>query len=600
MDSSERKLRIDFLKNISIFFDNQSEKNGGIFCSKDRVEHTGKEAYSIIIDCKLFELTKKEIYFKRAKRRALRIINNFIDDPDYSYGIFYPGRLDPRNAVNTVIGGGGCLDSLVTFLSVFRERLTQKEIGGIERAIYRHADEYLKKAVKQKPIANQRLWGAVGLAAAYQIFKKPEWKQSLLQSIRISLKEQNPDGSFPYIHPQRLGPQRHLGLTDITPYYHSRHLAFIIDILDKIGEPRLFSKQLKKGADFLIGMYQPNGVKNIFLEAKRWYWESDYEVASNSFDVYLLTRIYQRTKDKIYQYYSARSFQKLLEHQVKDGGIVSHFGKGYNWQCRIVWNSHLAWVAKVIEEIPNFINHNKIEFVRDFQEAGLFKWEKKTFCALIRYKKRPMNIDSGSSLGGGSLIYLGEQGNHWLNKLNLKSWTSKSDNNFVIKPKGSHFFKNLKEFLNQNKREFRGQRWRFWVELTAGKIFFACRKIFREIIIKLIEQMKNEYTTQWALETKTKKGGDNNQTFLVFKSQPARRDGTILKDCFFSRQYILENGKIYLEEHLESKEPLKSLRYYKNGNFKYQIKSSNHFIEKEKYIQFRTSQPIKIKIRITF
>ena len=586
MDSSEKVKRINFLKGISDFFENQTDQNGKIFCPKDRIEHTGKNAYSIIINSKLFQLTNNDCYFKRAERIALRVVNNFIDDPDYGYGIFYPGRLEPRNAVNTVIDGGGCVDSLVNFLLFFEKSLDNEQKNKIKHSIYRHCEEYLTIAVKEKPVPNQRLWGGTGLAAGYQVFKNKEWKKALLESINISLREQNSDGSFPYFPEKRRDQKMHSGITDITAYYHSRHLAFIIDILEKIGEGNLFKKEIKKGADFLLGMYQPSGIKNISLEGKRWYWESNYEVASHSFDIYLLTKMFSRTKEKIYQYYAAKSFQKLLEHQIKDGGIVSHFGQGHNWQCRVVWNANLAWIAKIIEEIPVLIKHDRIKFIRLFDKAGLFKWENENYCALIRYKKKPMNIDFGSSIGGGSLIYFGQKFNQWKNQIIWQKWSSSSENNFIVKPKQNCLIKNLIDFIRQNKKEFRGQRWRFYVEFTGEHPFFALKKVFYEIFIKLFHQLKNEFSTQWSIETDLKREQKNNQISLVFHGKLAKRDGTNLENCFFSRKYRFGDKNFYLEEHLESNQPLKSLRYYKNKNFKYQSISNKNFIEKEKYIKF--------------
>ena len=263
--------KINFLMRISDYFEGQTREDGSIFCKKDRVEHTGKNCYSIIIDSKLFELTKDEKYFNRAKKRALRTISRLVKDPETGDSIFYPGRLDPRNASNTIIDGGACVDSLCAFLVQFEQRLPDEEKGKIKDAIYRHSDEYLKKQVLLKPITNQRLWGASGLSSAYGIFRKDDWREAVLKAIDLSLSELNRDGSFPY-HPHYKDIDGHSGMGDITPYYHSRHIAFMIHSLEQIGaNTEQYLKNLKRGTDFLLAMYQPNGIKNILLEGKHWY-----------------------------------------------------------------------------------------------------------------------------------------------------------------------------------------------------------------------------------------------------------------------------------------------------------------------------------------
>ena len=121
MESNFPEYKIKLLKGVSDYFGNQTESSGKLICPKHGVEHTGKNCYSIFIDAKLFQITQDEIFFQRARLRALRTVANLCRDPDFNYWIFYPGRLDGNNMSNSVIDGGACVDSLVHFLDVFGE-----------------------------------------------------------------------------------------------------------------------------------------------------------------------------------------------------------------------------------------------------------------------------------------------------------------------------------------------------------------------------------------------------------------------------------------------------------------------------------------------
>lgn len=567
--------KISFLKEVSDYFDNMTREDGSIFCEKDRIEHTGKNTYSVIIDSELYKLTGDEKYFQRAQRRVKRALSNFIRDPEYDVPIFYPGRLNPRNAVNTAIGGGGIVDSLCFYIETFKDKLSNEEIEKIKEAVFKHADEYLKIAAIKKPVTNQRLWAATGLASAYSIFRNEEWKKILIKTIEISLSEQNLDGSFFYYkNYKEASPEHHPGIADITPYYHGRHLAFIIHILEKIDEPiSNYIDELKKGTDFLIGMYQKNGVKSILLEGKRWYWESDYEVVSHPFDIYLLVKMWQKTGDEVYKNYAIKSFEVLTKHQDKDGGIISHKGYGHNWQCRVLWSSHIAWVAKIIKNISkDEIDDTFLKKI--FRNAGLLKFENQNYSAVVRFKKKPMNIDFGSSIGGGSLLYCGYKENNWKNHINTFPWKSASTNNFIAQPKDRPgLTESIKDFVRYNKTEFLGQRWRFYVEFTAGNIFFAFKKLYKEIVWKFFEELKNEYTSQWLLEATPE---IKNNT-IIFKSGLAKRNGEVLVGAGLNREYEFGEQGFALKEQFGSFAPLKTLKYITNPNFKYQIESNTDY-----------------------
>jgi len=542
MDYKEKN--INLLKGVSDYFENQKKANGSIFCYKDRVEHTGKNTYSIIIDTVLFQKTNDEKYFKRALERARRAVDNLIYIKEDDCYIFYPGSKNNRNASNSIIDGGAIIDSLSLFLKNFADKLESQDYQKIKDVILKHCNTYLKKYVVEKQITNQRLWGATGLASAYNIFaERSDWHDAVTASIKKSFSEQNKDGSFPY-HPNYKEINGHPGMADISPYYHSRHIAFILHSLEMINDDvEDYLESLIRATDVLLAMYEPRGVKNMFLEGKRWYWNSEYEVASNPYDIYVFTRMYEITGNKNYFIYADRALNILLEHQLKDGGITSNKGGGDNWQCRIVWNSHIAWFAKVIDKIlPNEENEAP-DFFYKFDDAGIIKKENKNYCFILRYKKKPMNIDWGSYVGGGNLLYYGKKEEGWknispLSLLKIKpTWQSCRKVTNLIK----YGKNNLKKFIKDNSGALLGERWRIYVYVTSGNIIGAINRLWREVINKYLGY-DNEYSDIWATDSELLEFSDKE---IKIKINFAKRDGTILEGKEIIKEYSIHDD--YLE-----------------------------------------------------
>ncbi|MFA5133283.1 MAG: glycosyltransferase [Patescibacteria group bacterium] len=551
----------NFLSGVSEYFNNLTDSDGLIFCKKDRIEHTGKNCYSIIIDAFLYRKTQDEKYFKRAKKRALRTIENLKYVEKEKHYIFYPGSLNGRNASNSVIDSGAAVDSLVCFLENFKEKISLDEKKKIEDAIIKNSDTYLKENCVSKPITNQRLWGTTGLAAAYKLFPgHSDWKDSVLRAIERSFAEQNADGSFQY-HPNYKEIGGHRGMADITTHYHAKHVAFIIDSLEKIGEPaEKYSEPLKKATDFLLGMYQPDGVKNIYLEGKRWYWNSPYEVTSHPYDIYVFLKMFELVKDENYLAYAEKAYSRLAENQLKDGGIDTCLIKKDDWQCRIVWNSHVAWLAKVADWdlfllFKNISPLAKIKFFKNFSDAGVIKYEDEKECFILRYKKKPMNIDWGGAVGGGSLLYWGRAEEGWKNRLSLKLWDKKSDRNFTFKS-GKN---SLKKFLNDNFTAIKGERWRFFVYFTEGDIFGAFKRFYNEVIKKM-QGYGSEYSTAWETNAELLKFSSDE---IKIKSFLARRDGKRLEGVSAVRDYKFGVAGLEINDSLDAPPKIKEkIKYY--------------------------------------
>ncbi|MFC1962401.1 hypothetical protein ACFLWB_00125 [Chloroflexota bacterium] len=549
--------KVNFLSKVSDYFWSQTQKDGRLVCSKHKVEHTGKNVYSIFIDSKLSQVTKDDKYFERARLRALRTVENLRLDPDYEYWIFYPGRLNPRNMANSIIDGGACVDSLVHFLEVFGGKIEREEKENILDAIFKHCDTYLKTTSVEKDITNQRLWGATGLASGYRLFQEPSWKKALMESLERSFAEGKSDGSFFY-DPNYRDYGIFQGIYDVTTYYHSRCIAFAFHILEELNLVNQHLDKLTKGLDFLIGMYQPNGVKNLCLETKRWYWKSTYEVASHAFDIYALIKGFEWTNTEVYEVYARKAFRNILGHQLPDGGITSHHGKQDNFQCRIFWNGHLAWLAKVLERVEPETTEVPLDssvFYQVFPDTQLVKFENANISAILRGNKAPMNVGWGCPVGGGSLLYFGSGRNAWRNELTVREWTPYIDNNFIfiisVRDEILNLVKLAKQFFKVNKKD-----------LGRGRAFFSFG-FFKDTLLRFLSEVRSVSTTHWATECEMLK----TERECKFTLHPSRRDGnSILNGVTVERSYRFEDEELLVEEnvHCQARGNIRLTRYKLN------------------------------------
>lgn len=581
-----------FFEQISDYFWYQTKQDdASLVCPKHKVEHTGKNTYSALIDLKLYQKTGEQQYLGRAKKRIFRTVEKLIKDPDHDYFIFFPGRLGRFNNSNSVIDSGACLDALSTFYLEAGEFLTEDERQKIKDTIFKSADTYLKKAVVDKEVTNQRLWGGTGLSKAYQIFKEESWKNSLLASIDKSLNEMSSDGALPY-HSYHKEYKIASGINDVTTYYHSRCLGFIFYILENIGEDiSVYKDRLVKLADFLVGMHQLDGVKNINLECKPWYWESLYEVASHAFDIHALIKTYQLTQDKIYLKYAKMAYDKLLAHQDADGGITSHTGSlQSNHQCKIFWNGHLIWLQRVLSELPQedleLINEHKY-----FADVQVVKFVNKTYSCIIRGAKKPMSLMWGGAIGGGSLLYFGTKESDYKNKIKLSHFSSVNDGSFVFCKK-ENFISNLKKFVAKYKSEIKAKVFHAYGEARVWRLAAAYQILWR-MLIMILNASRGLYSLAWACEVEASK----NELSYTFVTSPAKKDGKVLQGVIAKRNYSLSENELRVNEEINIDSKLNKIKYYKiDGAVDFKIETNLKYKESKSKIVFWPSGQGNIKI----
>ena len=380
------------------------------YCTEDRVQHTGRLAYGAIIAAALYRETADERYVQSASNIAQLVLEQFRFN-GYAH-VFYPGLHHDRNHSTNAIDCGCAVDALSTFIGTFGSN------DRVEEAIKLCLDSYLL-GTGEKETTNQRLWAASGVASALEVLGprldgKPleDAIGMLIRVVKTTLSEQSPGGAFPYL-PNASLKIRATGLDGTTTYYHSRCLAFlhrVSQVLRKFSPEfersslgRDLEHTLARGVKYLSLMYKPDGTKSLNLECKRWYWVGSYEVASHPYDVYSLLSIRAEGLDAHWQKtLAAISLRQLIAHQDSDGAICPTLPRRPNWQCRVMFTSHLAWAARLgLKRLRSLLAHRVEDFLMSNAECGdLFRIaDRKTFL-LIHTQKRPADSAHGELASG--------------------------------------------------------------------------------------------------------------------------------------------------------------------------------------------------------
>src|SRR5919108_2189000 len=325
-------------------------------CPEHGVAHTGKLARAIVLDLALLAATGGAAYLDRAVGRARYVAARLAPDPEHGGLIYLPGRLDPRNCSTSLIDSGECTDALARLLRHDRAAsLPAEDRALLWHTVERNAETYLRQTIAQKGITNQRLWGAMGLASAYQLAPHAVWRAAIREALARSLTEQRADGLWGYEPGNRGGTSRPAAPSaDLTVYYHGRCLAFLFHILDcvpDVDEDGRAEAALYRGLAFLAAVIAPDGLKPLALEGKRWFWDGSYEAGSNAYDVYALLRGAERFGRVDWRRLAHRCWRQLARHQQSDGGLKAcHDPHTCDFVCRDFHTADLAWTAQVMLE----------------------------------------------------------------------------------------------------------------------------------------------------------------------------------------------------------------------------------------------------------
>jgi len=387
------------LREISDYFFLLNKQQGGYQCYKHaRVEHFGKIAYLLQINSYLYRTFGESEFKLRGLQILERLSGQLRSDGDAT--VFYPGRLHPENASNNAIDCGGITDSLSYWYFHHKDETPLELVQFIERATELVGDTYLATEHPfRKKFTNQMLWAGTGLAAIYKlVHRKERYRDYCVRMIETAFEAQFADGAFPYVAPaflQNKATMLEKSVGDITEYYHSRHLSFIADIGNKVGYS--FSVQqdsaLKRAAEFLVALYNPIGEKSIECETKPWYWlsSSNVEFASSPFDIHALSVALSRYSDPLFQHVLNLALANFLRSKDTGGALVSYPGS-MNFQCKIFWSAHAAWIVKAIEETGAFwtVNSGNEQFSYDGADSGIYAKNDGRTAFLLRTKRKPL------------------------------------------------------------------------------------------------------------------------------------------------------------------------------------------------------------------
>lgn len=530
-------------------FERMLGPEGNARCPEHGVDHTGKTARAIVLNCALASDREDDPFLERAIRVA-QIITGRLGQDEAANGawVFFPGLHDARNVSTNVIDCGECIDALATLLMVAGSRLPDVDRARIEDAVYLCADSYLAPTAPRKPVINQRLWGAMGLASASAVFGESRWADSVREAVATAIEEMRPDGSFPYVtEASDIG--EHEGISDLTVYYHSRVVAFARYALDRIGDGNSHAEQLRQAVDFLVDILRPDGVKPLALEGKRWFWEADSEAGSAAYDAYALATDGRPATRKLAGIVAARSAQT-----VGPDGLVDASPGQPAFVCRVFHTADLVWLARAhaaaeLDDLPaNPLILEQRPLVHH-AEAGVVRIQTRRVCALIRTSKRPANGLVGGRIAGGGLIYVGNAETGWSNALSdvCEPWMPEAT--WFLSSTANAAPKSL-DAATRFRLHVARMHWR------AGRRRYALRMIYR-LLGPPAWAAEWQFASMHALDSDVKPIDDG----VTIGSWLAQRDGTVLQGLQTRRCYRVDGGRLVVHDMVMADEAVGDLVY---------------------------------------
>lgn len=302
-------------------------------CPKHHVEHTGSNVYLLDFYTALGRI-------EDGKKHINYLLEKIVLDNGAS--VFHPGRLNQMNMSNNVIDSGSAVDTIARFANTHRGSFSDVEHQRIAGDLTRVVTTYLAEASVSKPITNQRLWGLTGVASYIAYTGDRSYVSFLDSSIEKAFADMTEDGFFRY-YPDAEAHGAFSGYDDMTTFYQSRHIAFIRYALSVVGvSSEGYEQRLHKSEQALLSMYKEDGTKDLKMECKRWYWLSEYEVASHSFDLYALVH-----SNVVGHEPAFRNALYQLRRHFTGGYLHASMGTDVNFQCPIFWTAHLAWITRI-------------------------------------------------------------------------------------------------------------------------------------------------------------------------------------------------------------------------------------------------------------
>lgn len=304
--------------------------------------------------------------------------------------LIFPGSSLRRNYSTNAIDNGIFLDSICSNFSV-------KEIEklGFKSIIDNIAVNYCAKKIQGDIyVPNQILWSAKGLSKWQKKYSINRYNNLLIDVVENFFKHIDYSGQVNYSF-----NLNNRGLDGPTTYYHSRCIAFIIQILIDLDSIILYKSQIKKLVVGLFNQYKLEGYKQLTIESKRYYFYSKNEIDSFPFDLYVFYAYKKYYKDSQFDYLASKSLKYFLKNF-----RVKRKNKVQNWQCDHMRLTHLAWICKVDKKYINHLIHFKNEKINLSLDLNKKKTVFPIYINNSTYhfisKKSPINLFSGGLFTG--------------------------------------------------------------------------------------------------------------------------------------------------------------------------------------------------------
>lgn len=557
------QLRLGILRGLCRFFEKQTRPDGALICPRHKVEHTGKIVYAALLNLESWRYTREEEQLAAVKRQVLRTVDHLGLDPESQVPVFLPGRVDPRNASTNSIDGGACADVIATVLEELPDLFDDGERSRCREALERHVELYLRHSARDRSITAQRLWAGTGTARAARLLGRDDWAADALAGCALALDELAPDGVAPYI-PEANADCTHPGLADTSGFYHSRTPAFVLyvhEVLRRELDART-RERIKASLDALVAMRDGNGHKVIHDEAKAWYWESAYEVASHPFDAYALHVGARVLDEPAYDEEAGRVMEEWIAHlDVMDGGVRSHHGKGTNFQCRVFWSGHAAWVARILATVPLRAAARTPRDV-DLASSGLLHVERPRYTAVLRGRRKAASNLFGCDVGGGALQSLVVRGDPRLTRgdevVRHERFVRHREGSFRVRPASAKgWLARLREVVAADRSDLKFRVYIATVELKAGNLVHGLLYPVRHVLLRTLREASAWSASHCDLATEH----DFDGRRVVFRGGVADRFGRRLDGVRSVRTYVFEDDGVLLDDRLELEGLRGALRY---------------------------------------
>ncbi|MEZ5977094.1 MAG: hypothetical protein R3F34_02615 [Planctomycetota bacterium] len=468
---------------------------------------------------------------------------------------FRPGRHDPFNCSNSVIDGGACSDALASLCLDHGDLLSADDREAFAHAATLHADTYLKYACRDKGIPAQRAWALTGLASAWRLDPREEWREAALEALAILRDVQRDDGSFPY-HPLEWGAE-HAGASDASSFYQSRVTGFVAFALERFGidahaEPHRAS--IARGLDFLLGLQGPDGVKCGVVEAKPWYWGATYEVASHPFDVHAFARGSRTFERADLARAAHRGMAAWIAHQEPDGRPRSHLpgpGRERSYQCATFWASHACWAARALADWDDApADAPRSLGVREFRATDLARIDTPGLTVWVRGARPPGNAMHGSPLGAGIVRCVDATGRELLPRCRLGGsqsgeWNGRAG---LVSPARG---------LRAGAKDVRFSLWLARVALRRGAPLDALatplRHVRRDVLAFAHPRASSGFDRAATLQVEEDR--------VVVEGALAHRDGERVAGSRFVRTVAVSEGGIQVDDRLLSRGAARGVAY---------------------------------------